>query len=146
MQLRGRARAMSLGVLLVLTLTVTTVGCASWALSSGSTLEQAGEKVHSQVQVMSLVAQAAMRDHPPTVSLQVMLDDAETVLSEEEQTITELPAQRQHRAEVLGLLRTSRDILHDLRSSIDHRRLDALRATGQELGSIAGRLEALGMA
>lgn len=146
MQLRGRVRAISLGVLLALTLAVTTGGCASWALSSGSTLERAGEKVHSQVQVMSLVAQAAMREHPPTVSLQVMLDDAETVLSEKEQTISELSAQRQHRDEVLGLLRTSQDILHVLRSSVDKRQLDALRATRQELNSIADRLEALGMA
>jgi hypothetical protein len=146
MQLRGRARAISLGVLLVLTLSVTTVGCASWALSSGSTLERAGEKVHSQVQVMSLVAKAAMREHPPTISLQVMLDDAETVLSEEEQAITELPEQRQHRDEVLGLLRISQGILHELRSSIDKRQLEALRAARQELSSIAGRLEALGMA
>jgi hypothetical protein len=146
MQLRGRARAISLGVLLVLALSVTTVGCASWALSSGSTLERAGEKVYSQVQVMSLVAKAAMREHPPTISLQVMLDDAEKVLSEEEQTITELPEQRQHRDEVLGLLRTSHDILHELRSSVDKRQLEALRAARQELSSIAGRLEALGMA
>ncbi|SFB41782.1 hypothetical protein SAMN05216266_110204 [Amycolatopsis marina] len=145
MQSERTRRFRSVGALLVLVLALTNGGCASWALSSGSTLDRAGEKVYSQVQVMSLVAEAAQREHPPTVSLQVMLDDAETVLSEKEEIVTEVPAQRQHRDELLGLVHRSQDILRSLRSAVDKREVGTLRSVRQELSSIAGRIEALGM-
>lgn len=138
-------RRRAFAALLVLLLALVNGGCASWALSSGSTLERAGEKVHSQVQVMSLVAKAAQRDHPPTVSLQVMLDDAETVLSEKEETVAGLP-DRPHRDQLLGIIHRSQDILRGLRSAVDLRELQRLRSARQELSSIAGRIEALGMA
>lgn len=145
MQSERAHRFRRLTALLVVVLALANGGCASWALSSGSTLERAGEKVHSQVQVMSLVAKAAQREHPPTVSLQVTLDDAETVLSEKEETVTEIPDQRQHRGELLGLIHRSQDILRNLRSAVDNRELETLRSARQELSSIAGRIEALGM-
>jgi uncharacterized protein YceK len=131
---------------LVLVFVCTLSGCASLAPSTGTELDRAGAAAYSQVQLMSLVSKAAMRDIPPTVSLQVMLDSAETQLSEKENAVSKLSPEQQHRDEVLTLIRRSRDLLERLRSAVDSGDEAALRRARAATAQIGSRLEALGMA
>jgi tRNA A37 methylthiotransferase MiaB len=131
---------------LVLVLVCAVSGCASLAPSTGTELDRAGEAAYSQVQLMSLVSEAAMRDLPPTVSLQVMLDGAETQLSEKENAVVKLSPEQRHRDQVLALIRQSRHLLQRLRVAVDSGDDAALRQLETTASQIGSRLEALGMA
>src|SRR5439155_17681977 len=94
----------ALRVLAALACAILATGCGSWALTSGSAVEQAGSKVYSQVQTVRLAAQAGQRGDPPTISLGVIVDDADTTLSDEAETVGQEPAGEAHRDDLLGLV------------------------------------------
>lgn len=111
-------------------------GCSGWALSSGSELEQEAQKVHTQIQVMSLVATAARTQaHPASNSLHVMLDDAENELEDNQSALASLPADEPGRTEILDLTRAAFATLGPLRTAIDDRDTAVLDRLRQELDS-----------
>lgn len=132
------------GSLAAAAVAVSVTGCASWTLAP-SELDRAGQKVYSQVQVMRLVADAAMRDAPATISLEVMLDDAETALSDEEKRIRGLDVPGERSDELLELLDRAQSELSPLRSSVESQDRDGLREARRDLAPLADRLAELGM-
>lgn len=120
-------------------------GCASWATVPDE-LERAGGMVYSQVQVMRLVADTALRDNPPTVSLQVIIDDAETALSEQERKIAEPGAPDGRKESLLDAARRARSVIEPLRAAVDAGDHAGLRAVQRKLSPIGQRIESLGLA
>lgn len=132
------------GVMLALVLLLS--GCQSWALSSGSELDQAGRTVYSQVQVMALVTDTALRhDRPATVSLEVMLDDAESELTDQESAIAQIPPDEPRRAEILAITRVAVAELSGLRGALDAGDRAALREVRGALRAASARLTAAGV-
>lgn len=121
-------------------------GCSSWAQAPHE-LERAGGKTYSQVQVMTLVADAALRPNPPTVSLQVMLDDAARTLSQQHDEVAGLDvAGGDHRKiALLQLTDRIRGEVGPLRSAVDHGDHQRLRRIQDRLEPIASELESLGL-
>lgn len=133
------------GVMLALAVTVASGGCASWAIDPGE-LERAGGTVYSQVQVMRLVADTALRDNPPTVSLQVMLDDAEKALSEQERKLAEMRVTDVRKAALLEAARRVQTLIDPLRAAVDAGDHAKLRALRRQLTPSWHRIESLGLA
>lgn len=129
---------------LVVTVLASTSACASWTLAP-SELDRAGQKVYTQVQIMRLVAEAGLRDRPPTISLQVMVDDAATALSEEELKIQQLGGIGERGEVLLDLVSRAQEEVPSLRSSLDTQDRDGLRQVRGDLEPVAGRLAALGL-
>lgn len=136
--MRGR-RALASSVV-----AVSAAGCASWTLAP-SELDRAGQKVYTQVQVMRLIVDAAIRDRPASTSLEVMLDDVATALSEEEERIRGLDADGGRSAVLLDLVDRTQAELPSLRSAVDSQDRDGLRQVRRDLEPVADRLTELGL-
>lgn len=119
-------------------------GCSSWTLAPGE-LERSGQSVRSQAQVMRLVASAALRDHPPTTVLQVLVDDAEQTLAEERRKIEGLQAPHRRKRVLLRLADRLGAQVGPLRAALDSGDHHGLRQVRRDVASIAAELESLGI-
>jgi hypothetical protein len=130
----------------VLALVLTTASCASLALSTGSELHQAAEKVYSQVNTAVLITEAAGRQRPASTALAVMLDDARSTLSDQESTILGQSRTEPHRDDVLTVTRRAIALADEVRAAIENDDRQGLHHLRDRLRSLATMLEGWGMA
>ncbi|UGT63827.1 hypothetical protein [Nocardia asteroides] len=93
-------------------------GCASWALSTGSALDQAAVQTESEVQTLRLAATAALQEPAPTVLLEVVIDDVDAALAEAAAKASGGEGEPERRAALLALIEDGRRIVPDLRAAV----------------------------
>lgn len=121
-------------------------GCASWAQSSGSELDRAGKSVSSQVEVLSLVAAAALRHEPYSANaLGVMVSDARSELATSEDTITGVPQSEHGRTAVLWATRDCLRLARRVAAALEAGDRATLAEAAEQLLPIRARLQKLGM-